>query len=154
MKLWNLSSFGDLEPQVWSRSEAKESSTGDSRRFVRRARQQALSSFGASVLLLALSNTLVHMNVSVSDHSLRLVTDRVTSNVVEDRPPLHLLFGGRHPLKWDAAHEAAMLERAVAALASANDNNRFNVVNAALTEALPSAREDAFELSSLGVKKG
>jgi hypothetical protein len=77
------------------------------------------------------------------------------SSAHADRPPLTLIFSAAHPLKWDAAKEAEMLARGVAAIAKAKESDiEANMIHAVLTEELPSSREDAVDLASLGIKLG
>jgi hypothetical protein len=110
---------------------------------------------GTALLVAAISMTSLQSYVSGSDHMLRIRVDAGISNAADARPPLHLLFGGKHPLKWDAAKEREMLELAVAAIETTSEgDNRANAIYSALWEDPPAGRENLIELRSLGVKQG
>lgn len=155
MKLWNLSSFEDLSATVVSTTDEEAKAAIElPRRLRRKTAISATSTLGAVMIVAAIAMTTVtHVNVSGSDSQLRIVASEAVSNVATDRPPLHLLFGGRHPLKWDKTKEKAMLEKAVAALQSGgSDDNRMNLVAAVVSEDLPVDREHAIDLGALNIK--
>jgi hypothetical protein len=156
MKTWNLSSFEDLSARVLS-SVDKNSSTGIQlpKRVRGTARTARSASMGAATLLAAIAVSSLHLSVSGSDLSLRLKVEPGIWSVAVDRPPLRLLFGGKHPLKWDAETERQMLERALAATGPASESeSRMNAIYSVLEEDPPADREALPDLSSLGVKLG
>jgi hypothetical protein len=155
MKLWNLSSFEDLNATVVSTTDEESKAAIElPRRFRKKTAVTMTGTLGAVMLVAAIATTTVtHVNVSGSDPQLRVTASEAASNVVTDRPPLQLLFGGRHRLKWDKAQEKRMLEKAVAALESGgSDDNRMNLIAAVVTEDLPADREHALDLGALGIK--
>ena len=155
MKLWNLSRFEDLSTAVLSSVDqgATASVPMPKRRWKDRNATMSLS-LGSVVMVAAIACTALYVNVSGSDGSLLVKTVDVSRNVADDRPPLHLLFGGKHEQKWDEDKETHMLERALVALgAPPNDvENRTNTIIAALTENLPSSRETAIDLDTMGLR--
>jgi len=157
MKSWNLLLFDEVVPNVLS-SVGKESSVSAQcaprRRKLRRSGVIAEAA-GTIVFVAAMTLTSLQVQVSGSDDALRLSSVVSTSNIHIDRPPLALFFGAAHPLKWDAAKEDEMLSKAAAAVAAAGGTkNRENVIHAVLREGLPSDREEAADLSKLGMKLG
>ena len=100
------------------------------------------------MLVAAATMTSLHLSVSASDGTLILKETTVLRNVVDNRPPLSLLFGGKHKSRWTDAKDAEMLEKALANILGPpnDDENRFNTIHAALTEALPAHQEDAVDI--------
>jgi hypothetical protein len=95
------------------------------------------------------------MCVSGSDSELRISSVASVSNIKNVRPPLALLFDVSHHLKWNAAKEEEMLNRAAAALsASDGSENAANLIHSVLRESLPRDRRDLDSLASLGIKLG
>ena|ERR1035438_6727870 len=156
MKTWNLSIFEDLSARVLSSVDRNSSSGIQLPKRVRGTTRTArIASMGAATLLAAIAVSSQHLYVSGSDLSLRLKAEPGICNVVIERPPLRLLFGGKHPLKWDAETEREMLERALAATGPASElESRMNAIYSVLQEDPPADREALPDLSSLGVKIG
>jgi hypothetical protein len=95
------------------------------------------------------------MQVSVLGSAAKLHIEAVASitNVETDRPPLELLYGAAHPLKWDKAKEQEMLEKAAGNLASERgDRTAENIVQSLLHEKLPADRDYSTDLATLGIK--
>lgn len=156
MKTWNLSSFDELCAPVLSSVDERSSTGIPSRKRARgRANAKRVAFMGAAVLVAAISVSSLQVYVSGSDDSLRFRVDPVIWRVADERPPLHLLFGGKSPLKWDSAKEGEMLELALAAVQSTDDRaSRANAIYSSLWESLPEGREGLPALSDLGVKLG
>jgi hypothetical protein len=158
MKSWNLSTFEDLSPTVLSSvdKDATVRLSGMRRRptGVSVTRRVSVASAAFFVAAISLASPL-QVVVCGSDNALRLTSTESISNIQSDRPPLGLLFGAKHALKWDAAKEAEMLAKAAASIAASTDkNNEANFIHAVLSEELPSDRENAVDLASLGIKLG
>lgn len=158
MKIWNLSSFDDLSDQVLS-SVDQSSTTGIQRKKSQRpnvkARKVAATSLGAAFLVCAIAVTPVVVQVSGTAHSTTIKVEKGIWNAAEGQPPLRLLYGAKHPLKWDASKEREMLERALVAIDSISTaDNRARLIHAALTEELPADVDSAPDLTTLGIKLG
>lgn len=156
MKLWNLSSFEEVVPTVLS-SVDKDSSTEV--RILRKRSPKIMKTVSmglvSTVSLVAISLTSLQMHVSGSDSELRISSVASFSNIREEGPPLALLFGASHDLKWDTAKEEHMLTRAAAAVSSSDGSqNAANLIHSVLREALPRDRKDTKELAALGIKLG
>jgi hypothetical protein len=109
----------------------------------------------STVALVAISFTTVQMRISGSDNELRISSVTSSTNIRSERPPLALLFGINHPLKWDAAKEEEMLTKAAAAVAASDGSrNAANLIHSVLREDLPRDRKGADDLGSLGIKLG
>lgn len=152
---WNLSSFDEIYPDVLT-SVSKESilELPGKRKSRRNVRSTTVAGV-ASVAILVAAAGLVSQRIDVygTDDALRLPSLSSISNVKTDRPPLTLLFGGRHSVKWDRERETTMLERAAAAMANSDPKaNEANLVHSLLREELPADREHADDLSSLGIR--
>jgi hypothetical protein len=157
MKLWNLSHFDDVVPNVLTSVDKQASVEVPSLRRRRRPLSTApvVGTVGTIVFVAAMSLTSLQFNVCGSDHRLRLTSIVSTSNMQVDRPPLAILFAADHPLKWDAEKEQEMLAKAEASIAASSAGmNESNVIHAVLREQLPKSREEALDLSVLGIKLG
>jgi hypothetical protein len=157
MKLWNLSHLDDLTPNVLASvdKDATVEVLSPRRRRIIAPTTTLSGVVGTAVLVAAISLTTLQVNVCGSDEALRMSSVATVSNAHSDRPPLTLIFGAAHPLKWDAAKEAEMLARAAASLAKSKESdNEVNLIHAVLKEDLPSSREEATNLASLGIKLG
>ena len=157
MRFWNLVAFDELSPEVLE-SVGKAASIALAMPRRRRTPVRTTTNLGlmaTAAFVAAISVTSLRLDVYGSDDALRLSSAVSISNVREDRPPLTLLFGAKHALKWDAATEQEMLTKAANALAGSTDkNNEANMIHAVLREKLPSNREEALDLASLGIKLG
>ncbi|HVN93269.1 MAG TPA: hypothetical protein VMT38_06220 [Terracidiphilus sp.] len=157
MKIWNLSSFEEVVPNVLS-SVDKDSSAEvhtSQKRPLNTTKRFSMGLVGTVILVASISVASVQMRVSGNDSKLRISTIPSITNVQNDRPPLALLFDARHDLKWDATKEQEMLERAAAAVAITDrSQNAANVIHSALREGLPRDRKDADDLAKLGIKLG
>jgi hypothetical protein len=156
MKLWNLSSFEDVAPTVLSFVD-KDSGAEVQALRKRSPKTMKTVSMGlvSTVALVAMSLTSLEMRVSGSDSELRISQIASLSNIQDERPPLALLFGVSHHLKWSAAKEKEMLARAAAAVSSSDSSqNAANLIHAVLRENLPRDQKDADELASIGIRLG
>ena len=156
MKLWNLSSFEEVVPTVLlSVDKDSSASVHVARKRSPKAKKTVSMGLVSTVALVAISITSLQMRVSGSDRKLHISSVASSSNIRDVRPPLALLFGVSHDLKWDNAKEEAMLTKAAAAV-SASDvrQNTANLIHSVLREDLPSDRKGADELVSLGIKLG
>lgn len=156
MKLWNLLSFEEVVPTVLS-SVDKESCAEVSVARGRSPKVMKTISMGlaCTAALVAISLTSLQMRVSGSDSELRISSVASFSNIRNERPPLALLFGVSHHLKWDATKEAEMLAQAAAKVSGSDGSqNAANFIHSVLREDLPRDRRDADELASLGIKLG
>jgi hypothetical protein len=157
MRSWNLLYFDDVVPNVLSSVDKEASVVVPSMRRQRKpfSSTTIVGAVGSVVLVAAISLTSLQVNVCGSDDTLRLSSVVSISNIQNDRPPLALLFSASHPLKWDAAKQNEMLARAATAVAAANPgDNQANLIHAVLREDLPKSREDAIDLTALGIKLG
>jgi hypothetical protein len=156
MKTWNLSSFDDLNaPVITSTDKTSHAQVPGPKRVKNVVRTATVGSLGAAMLVAAVAVTSQYVSIRGSDEFLRFRTSAVASNIFGERPPLQILFGGKHALKWDATTEVEMLERALAAIdSSTNRNNRANAIHAALHEALPAEIKDSADLLDMGLKLG
>jgi hypothetical protein len=160
MKSWNLlDSFEQFTPNVLS-SVGKDASAEVPSSMKRRAPRQMRSTaigvaVGAVVLVAVIGVKPTQVTVSGSGDTLHITATASTSNAEVDRPPLSLLFGGRHPLKWTPDREKEMLAKAASALmASDGRDNEANMIHAVLREGLPRNRKEADDLDSLGIRLG
>ena len=159
MKLWNLSHFDDLTPNVLAsvdKDATVEVLSSRRRRIVVPKTTATLASVvGTVVVVAAVSFTTLQVNVCGSDELLRMSSVATVSNAHSDKPPLALIFGAGYPLKWDSAKEEEMLAKAAASLAKSKErDNEANMIHAVLKEDLPSSREEAADLASLRIKLG
>jgi hypothetical protein len=155
MRSWNLSTFEELLPEVLVPIEKESSATFKAPRKYKPQRFRTSGGRGRTlVVVAAMTLGVLTVNAQGSDTKLRFSSpDGAVSNVLVEKLPLALVFSGQHPLKWDDATEKDMLSKAAAAVARANKNaNEANLIQASLTEKLPSTREEAFDLSKLGIK--
>jgi hypothetical protein len=157
MKLWNLSRFDDLTSNVLAsvNKDATVEVLSSRRRRIIAPKTTLSGVVGTAVLVAAVSFTMLQVNVCGSDEQLRMSSVATVSNAHSDRPPLTLIFSASHPLKWDAGKEAEMLAKAAASLVKSKESdNEANMIHAVLKEDLPSSREEAIDLASLGIKLG
>jgi hypothetical protein len=157
MKSWNLLHFDEVVRPVLSPIDKDATAVIPSMRRKNRplSATTLVGTVSAVVLVTTMSFTPVRVNVSGSDDALRISSYTSTSNFQNDQPPLALLFGGNHTLKWDAAKEQEMLARAAAAVACSSDrNNEANLIHSVLRENLPRDRDEADDLASMGIKLG
>lgn len=156
MKSWNLSHFNDLTPNVLSSVDKNASvavSSMPRRRTTAPITTIAEAVVGTVVFVAAISLTSLQVNVCAAMTRYVCLPLATISNIHNDRPPLMLIFGANHALKWDAAKEEEMLTRAAASVAKSNDSdNEANLIHAVLRENLPSDRKEAVDLASLGIK--
>lgn len=159
MPRWILSSFDEPSATILTSTDEGSSSTATAaplslKRKPRAKSAPVVASLGAILLVAAATMSPLHMSVSASDGTLVLKEASVVRNVMDDRPPLSLLFGGKHESRWTDAKDAEMLEKALAnILGPPNDeDSRFNTIQAALTEALPAHREDAVDIGFFKMK--
>ena len=156
MKTWNLSTFDELSTQVVTSEMPAKNSRPPNKSFrgANAPRTARVSFLGAAILVAAITSTSQKVVVFGSGGSFQLTVHSGTWNLADERPPLHLLFGGRHVLKWDAQREQEMLEKALAASEPSPVDDRRNAIQAALFEDLPSSHENTRDLGSLGVRLG
>jgi hypothetical protein len=152
MKSWNLSNFEDIAPNVLSfvNKDATVEMPSPRRRRHPVRTTAAVGLASTAVLIAAITLVSVQVHVSGSDDVLRLSSAVAISNVQTDRPPLTLLFGAKHSLKWDSGKEKDMLQRAALALLSQpSKQNEHNLIQSVLREDLPSDRSEAKEIELL-----
>lgn len=155
MRMWNLSSFEDVAPPVLATIERESTVRVAAIRRRGRMRPVTLAGLGTMIIFAAMSAAPIRMTVCGSDTDLRVASADGMTNATVDRPPLELLFGARHPLKWDSAKEQSMLSKAATALSGGSDGqNEVNLIHAVLREQLPDDRRHADDLDSLGIKLG
>jgi hypothetical protein len=153
MRIWNLSSFEDVAPTVMASPDSETSATFRGVRSRATARKVSLSALSTMVVVAAISVSPMQVNVVGNDTKLHVEAIASMANFETDRPPLEVLFGADHPLKWDKAKEQAMLEKAAGNLTGERaDRTAENIVQSLLREKLPADRDHSADLAGLGIK--
>jgi len=134
MRSWNLSSFDEVVDTVVTTGESTVVKPKAKRLVREKFRRVPVATVAVAVAVMSL----VPLQVRTSANDSRLVIPYVgkagTWNVVRERPPLDLLFGGKVDGKWNKGKEQEMLQRAVAMSSGSANNDLLNLIKTSLAE--------------------
>jgi len=134
MRSWNLSSFDDVVDTVVTRGESTVVKPKAKRIVREKFRRVPVATVAVAVAVMSL----VPLQVRTSANDSRLIIPYVEKagiwNVVRERPPLDLLFGGKIDGKWSKGTEQEMLRKAVAISSYPGENDLLNLIKTSLVE--------------------
>src|SRR5215471_10301992 len=116
MRLWNLNSIDDLQPQVVQESTPLQFGRIEARRGASNRTSPVKMAFRVAALTVAS----LAVTVVGSDSNCYIATGTavVADNTEQGKPPLSSIFANRFDAQWTAEHEQALLAKMVKKKAS------------------------------------